>query len=204
MDQPDSMEQPDDLEEYLRGDSALSRRYRGEPAPAPPHVLDRRVLRLSQEAQSADQSTALSTALSTGQCTAQRLTSRLQPLAFAACVLLSVALVLAIVFGPQTAKRTDDNAPRLVRVAARADVSPNVSLNHRAQLYGGNLQRPRAPAGWLAHIAAPRRARPKQRGRCGIPPLSRRLPSLYTSRRRRSLERPRNRPISPPRRGDFR
>jgi hypothetical protein len=154
MDQPDSMEQPDDLEEYLRGDSALSRRYRGEPAPAPPHVLDRRVLRLSQEAQNKDQSKDQSTA----QCTAQRLTSRLQPLAFAACVLLSVALVLAIVFGPQTAKRTDDNAPRLLRVAARADVPPNVSLNHRAQLYGGNLQRPRAPAAWLADIAALRRA----------------------------------------------
>jgi negative regulator of sigma E activity len=140
------MDQPDDLEEYLRGDSALSRRYRGESAPAPPHVLDRRVLRLSREAHS------------TAQCTAQRLTSRLQPLAFAACVLLSVALVLAIVFGPQTAKRTDDNAPRLVRVAARADVSPNVSLNHRAQLYGGDLQRPRAPVAWLADIAALRRA----------------------------------------------
>jgi negative regulator of sigma E activity len=150
MDQRDAIDRPDDLEEYLRGDSALSRRYKGEPAPAPPHVLDRRVLRLSQEAQS--------TAQNTVQCTAQRLTSRLQPLAFAASVLLSVALVLAIVFGPQTAKRTDDNAPRLVRVAARADLSPNVSLNHRAQLYGGDLQRPRAPAAWLADIAALRRA----------------------------------------------
>jgi negative regulator of sigma E activity len=136
------MDPPDDLEEYLRGDSALSRRYKGESAPVPPHLLDRRVLRLSREAQG----------------TAHRLTSRLQPLAFAACVLLSVALVLAIVFGPQTAKRTDDNAPRLVRVAARADVSPNVSLNHRAQLYSGDLQRPRAPAAWLADIAALRRA----------------------------------------------
>jgi negative regulator of sigma E activity len=156
------MDPPDELEEYLRGDSALSRRYRAESAPAPPHVLDRRVLRLSREAQRTAQSTAQSTAQctaqSTARCTAQRLTSRLQPLAFAACVLLSVALVLAIVFGPQTAKRTDDNAPRLVRVAARAEVSPNASLNHRAQLYGGDLQRPRAPAAWLADIAALRRA----------------------------------------------
>ena len=40
----------------------------------------------------------------------------LAPLAFAASVLLSVALVLAIAFGPQTAKRVDD-APRVVRVA---------------------------------------------------------------------------------------
>jgi negative regulator of sigma E activity len=136
------MDQPDDLEEYLRGGSALSRRYGRESAPEPPHVLDRRVLRLSREVQS----------------TAQRLTSCLQPLAFAACVLLSVALVLAIVFGPQTAKRADDNAPRLVRVAARADVSPNVSLHHGPQLYAGDLRRPRAPAAWLADIAALRRA----------------------------------------------
>jgi hypothetical protein len=136
------MDQPDDLEEYLRGDSALSRQYRSESAPAPPHVLDRRVLRFSREAQG----------------TAPRLTPCLQPLAFAACVLLSVALVLAMVFGPQTAKRADDNAPRLVRVAARADVSPNVSLNQRAQLYGSDLRHPRAPSAWLADIAALRRA----------------------------------------------
>jgi negative regulator of sigma E activity len=144
------MEQPGDLEEYLRGDSELSRRYRRESAPAPPHVLDRRVLQLSREAQGTAQRTA--------RRAAQRLTPCLQPLAFAACVLLSVAVVLAMVFGPQSAKRTQDNAPRLVRVAARVDVSPNVSLMHRAQLYGGDLQRPRAPAAWLADIAALRRA----------------------------------------------
>jgi hypothetical protein len=35
---------PDELEEYLRGDSALSRQYRRESAAAPPHALDRLVL----------------------------------------------------------------------------------------------------------------------------------------------------------------
>jgi hypothetical protein len=131
------MDQPDDLDEYLRGDTALSRRYRRESAPMPPHVLDRRVLRLSRQA--------------------QRTSPCLQPLAFAACVLLSVALVLAMVFGP-AARRIDDNTPRLVRVAARAEVPPNVSLNRKAQLYGSDLSRARPAKVWLADIAALRRA----------------------------------------------
>jgi negative regulator of sigma E activity len=152
------MDQSDDLEEYLRGGSELSRRYKQEAAPLPPHILDRRVLQLSREAPGLEQPTAQRAAQRTARRTAQRLTSGLQPLAFAACVLLSVALVLAMVFGPRTSKRTEDNAPRLLRVAARADVSPSASLNHRAQLYGGDLQRPRAPAAWLADIAALRRA----------------------------------------------
>ena len=131
------MDQPDDLEEYLRGDTALSRRYRRESAPVPPHVLDRRVLRLSRQA--------------------QRTSPCLQPLAFAACVLLSVALVLAMVFGP-AARRTDDNTPRLVRVAARAEMPPNVSLNRKAQLYGNDPSGARPAKVWLADIAALRRA----------------------------------------------
>jgi hypothetical protein len=135
------MDAPDDLDEYLRGDSALSRQYRRESAPTPPHALDRRVLRISREASG----------------TAQRLTPCLAPLAFAASVLLSVALVLAIVFGPQTAKRADD-APRLVRVAAHADSSPTAPLNRRRQLYSSDPQGARAPSVWLADIAALRRA----------------------------------------------
>jgi negative regulator of sigma E activity len=137
------MDQSDDLEEYLRGDTALSRRYKRESSPAPPHVLDRRVLRLSRQQ---------------AQRTAQRLSPCLQPLAFAACVLLSVALVLAMVFGPQAAKRMDDNTPRLVRVAARTDVTPNVSLNRRSPLYASDLSRARPAKVWLADIAALRRA----------------------------------------------
>jgi hypothetical protein len=126
----------DDLEDYLRGDSALSRQYRREPAPAPPHALDRRILGLSRGVQ--DKSPCLA------------------PLAFAASVLLSVALVLAIVFGPQTARRADE-APHLVKVAARADASPNVALNRKQRLYSSDPH-VRRPAAWLADIAALRRA----------------------------------------------
>ena len=134
------MDLPDDVDEYLRGDSALSRQYRRESSPAPPHALDRRVLRLSRESQG----------------TAQRLTQRLAPLAFAASVLLSVALVLAIVFGP-AAKRVDD-APHLVRVAARADVPPGAPLQRKLRPYGNGPQHLRAPSVWLADIATLRRA----------------------------------------------
>jgi hypothetical protein len=132
------MDPPDDLDDYLRGDSALSRQYRRESAPTPPYGLDRRILGLSSR-----------DARGKSPC--------LAPLAFAASVLLSVALVLAIVFGPQTAKRVDD-APRLVRVAARADVSPNVPLSRRLELYSSDPRHARAPSVWLADIAALRRA----------------------------------------------
>jgi hypothetical protein len=135
------MDPSDDLDNYLRGGSALSRQYRRESAPSPPHALDRRVLRLSREAQG----------------TAQRLTPCLAPLAFAASVLLSVALVLAIVFGPQTAKRIDDT-PHLVRVAAHANVPQNAPLNRKLQLYSTDPKHARAPSAWLADIAALRRA----------------------------------------------
>jgi hypothetical protein len=132
-----SMDPPDDLDDHLRGNSALSRQYRRESAPAPPHALDRRVLRFSREAQGKS------------PC--------LAPLAFAASVLLSVALVIAIAFGPQTAKRVDD-APRLVRVAAHAGASPTTPLNRKLQLYSSDPKLARAPPVWLADIAALRRA----------------------------------------------
>jgi hypothetical protein len=132
-----SMDPPDDLDEYLRGDSALSRQYRRESAPTPPHALDRRILGISSR-----------DARGKSPC--------LAPLAFAASVLLSVALVLAIVFGPRTAKRVDD-APRLVRVA-HTNVAPNAPLNRRLELYSSDPRHTRAPSVWLADIAALRRA----------------------------------------------
>jgi hypothetical protein len=135
------MHLPDDLDDYLRGGSALSRQYKKESAPMPPHALDRRVLSSYREVQG----------------TAQRLTPCLAPLALAASVLLSVALVLAIVFGPQAAKRVDD-APRLVRVAAHAGAPANASLNRRLQLYSSDPRLERTPSVWLADIAALRRA----------------------------------------------
>jgi hypothetical protein len=142
------MDPPDDLDEYLRGDSALSRQYRRESAPTPPYALDRRVLGLSRGALGLPQAV---------HATAGRLTPWLAPLAFAASVLLSVALVLAIVFGPQSTKRADD-APRLVRVAAHPDASANPPLNRRQQLYSSDPKLARPPSAWLADIAALRRA----------------------------------------------
>jgi hypothetical protein len=131
------MDPSDDLDNYLRGGSALSRQYRRESAPSPPHALDRRVLRLSRDA------------LGKSPC--------LAPLAFAASVLLSVALVLAIVFGPQTAGRIDD-APHLVRVAAHANAPQNAPLNRNLKLYSSDPPHARSPSAWLADIAALRRA----------------------------------------------
>ena len=131
------MDPSDDLDNYLRRDSALSRQYRRESAPVPPHALDRRVLEMSQRAHGKS------------PC--------LAPLAFAACVLTSVALVLAIVFAPETSRRVD-GAPHLVRVAAHADASANPLLNRRPQLYSSDPKLARAPAVWLADIAALRRA----------------------------------------------
>jgi hypothetical protein len=106
----------DELEEYLHGNTPLSREYQRESVPTP-HALDLRVL------ESAGSNTRKS------QC--------LAPLAFAASVFLSVALVLAMVFGPQAAKKLDA-APHVVRVQY------------------SSVQR--MPAVWLADISALRRA----------------------------------------------
>ena len=166
------MDLPDDLDEYLRGDSTLSRQYRRESSPAPPHALDRRVLRLSREAQGS----------------AQRLMQCLAPLAFAASVLLSVALVLAIVFGPQTTKRVEEPL-HLVRVAARADVPRDAPLQRKLRLYGNDPQQHlRAPGLARRHRHAPPRRTQHRSGR-GISPLPQRLPRLHRNRGRRRLER---------------
>jgi hypothetical protein len=132
------MHPPDDLDEYLRGDSALSGLYRRESAPTPPPALDRRVLELSRAA--GEPAAPHASRPSQNARGASIASPRLAPLAFAASVLLSVALVLAIVFGPQRPKRVDD-APRVVRVVAHAEVQ---------------LARP--PSAWLTDITALRRA----------------------------------------------
>jgi hypothetical protein len=131
------MARPDELDEYLRGGSALSRQYRREAAQGPPRALDRRVRRLAGAAQGKS------------PC--------LAPLAFAASVLLSMALVLALTFGPQSVRRSED-APRLVRVAARGDATLNSTLGRRQQLYSSDPAHSRTPSAWLADIAALRRA----------------------------------------------
>jgi hypothetical protein len=168
MDPPDmglpDRDPPDDLDEYLRGDSALSRQYRRESAPAPPHALDRRVLKASREAQGPSpqaqgdlqRARGASPRAQDGSPQAQGGSPYLAPLAFAASVLLSVALVLAIVFGPPAARV--DNAPRVIRVAAHAEASPNAPLDRKLRLYSSDPKPARAPSVWLADIAALRRA----------------------------------------------
>ena len=123
---------PDELDEYLRGDSALSRQYRRESAAAPPHALDRLVL--GSASRSAKSKVPLRS-------------QSLAPLAFAASVLLSVALVLAIVFGPQGANKPDE--PRVLKVSVYKTDPPRAALSS---------PRERNPAVWLADIAALRRA----------------------------------------------
>ncbi len=129
------MHPPDELDDYLRGDSALSRQYRSESAQMPPPGLERRVLQAARGGK----------------------LPYLAPLAFAASVLLSVALVLASIFGAQPVKHSDD-APRLVRAAAHVGLAQNVPLSHRLQLYSSDPPHERAPAAWLADIGALRRA----------------------------------------------
>jgi hypothetical protein len=124
---------PDELEEYLRGESALSRQYRRESATVPPHALDRLILSAA--------------GFKPGKLKAPLRSQNLGPLAFAASVLLSVALVLAMVFGPQAVKRTDEK-PRVLKVSVyKADAPRAVPASARE----------RNPAAWLEDISALRR-----------------------------------------------
>jgi hypothetical protein len=148
------MHPPDELDEYLRGGSALSRQYRKASAPMPPPALERRVL------QAAAQTAAPDTAPGDARGDARDAHAKppyLAPLAFAASVLLSVAVVLAIVFGPQPAKHRSES-PRLVRTAAQAGLAPNAPLSRKLELYSSDPPRVRAAAQWLADIEALRRA----------------------------------------------
>jgi hypothetical protein len=162
-----------DLDQYLRGGSALSRLYRRLPANEPPHALDERVRQFART--------------QAGPPPARSKSPCLAPLAFAASVLLSVALVLAIVFGPQAVKvKSAEDAPRVFRAvvlsgehaiaqaarppkAARAamhEIEPR--FNQDPRLYSSDPPRSRtaasteeaarSPAAWLADIAALRRA----------------------------------------------
>jgi hypothetical protein len=119
------MDSGDELNEYLRGDSALSRRYRSETAREPPHALDRAVLRAARG------SSVKSPCLA--------------PLAFAASVLLSVAVVAAIVLAPASTRRSND---------ALGAAAPRVTP---VRLYSESTDL-RRPSQWLADIAALRRA----------------------------------------------
>jgi hypothetical protein len=125
---------PDELDDYLRGDSALSRQYHREQAPVSPPTLDRLVLNAARLRQVKSRTALKSQSLA--------------PLAFAASVLLSVALVLAIVFGPEAIRRTDDK-PHMVQVREYKTDPPRATLVSA---------RERNPAVWLEDISALRRA----------------------------------------------
>jgi len=124
-------EETDELDEYLRGGSDVSCEYQRQPAPAPPHELDRWV-------QGAVGSLKSKTPFKP---------QSLAPFAFAASVLLSLALVLAMVFGPQV-RKPDDKA-QVVRVRIFKSEPPRATPAS---------PRERNPALWLEDINALRRA----------------------------------------------
>jgi hypothetical protein len=164
----------DELDEYLRGGSALSRQYRRLPAHEPPRALDVQILSRARVVPASPRA-----ARSKSMC--------LAPMAFAASVLLSVALVLAIAFGPQSVKvKSVDEAPRVYRAvahggehataqAARPPKAVRAALheivprfNQDPRLYSSDpprlrtttptVEAARNPVAWLADIAALRRA----------------------------------------------
>jgi hypothetical protein len=122
---------PDELVDYLRGGSDVSCQYRRESSPAPPPSLDRSVLESAGSLKSRTPFKPQS----------------LAPFAFAASVLLSLAMVLAVVFGPQV-KKADDSA-RVVRVHILKSEAPRAAPAS---------PRERNPALWLQDINALRRA----------------------------------------------
>jgi hypothetical protein len=124
-------DETDELEDYLRGGSDLSCEYQRQPSPAAPHDLDQWVLKSAGSLKSKAPFTPQS----------------LAPFAFAASVLLSLALVLAMVFGPQI-KRPDDK-PQMVRVRIFKSEPPRAAPAS---------PRERNPVLWLEDINALRRA----------------------------------------------
>jgi hypothetical protein len=122
---------PDDLDDYLRGGADVSNQYQRDSARVPPHELDRWVL---QAAGSLPAKTPFKP-------------QSLAPIAFAASVLLSFALVLAMVFSPQVKK--PDDKPQVVRVRVFNSEPPRAMPAS---------PRERNPVLWLEDINALRRA----------------------------------------------
>jgi hypothetical protein len=120
----------DELDDYLRGGSDVSCEYRRQSSPAPAPDLDRRVL----EAAGLKSQTPFTP-------------QSLAPFAFAASVLLSLAVVLAMVFGPQIKK--PDDRPQMLRVRIFKSEPPRITPAS---------PRERNPVLWLEDINALRRA----------------------------------------------
>jgi len=127
---PDELK-PDELDDYLRGGSQQACQYQRESAPEPPHELDRLVLKSAGSSNS----------------TTPFKPQSLAPFAFAASVLLSLALMLAMVSGPQVKK--PDDKPQVVRVRIFKSEPPRATPASA---------RERNPVLWLADISALRRA----------------------------------------------
>ena len=89
-----------ELERYLRGDDELSAAYRRLPQPAPPRLVDRRVLERAR--------------------VAVRDRPSHEAFAYAASALLALAVLFAFEIHPG-ARRSDDDAPHFVRTAMRSD-----------------------------------------------------------------------------------
>lgn len=117
----------DELDHYLSGNSELSRQYRRENSPLPPYALDRAMLEAVHPVDCRPKPSFKSQALA--------------PLAFAASVFLSLAMVLAVVLAPQ-AKNPDDR-PRVVQVRMFKSEPPRAAITS---------PRERSAAAWLAYI----------------------------------------------------
>jgi hypothetical protein len=126
-------ERPHQLDDYLRGASALSREYQRESALLPPPALDRKVLAAADPA-------------SPNLRTFHK-SQRLAPLAFAASVFLSLAVVLALVFAPQPSQQTAAKA-HVLQVRVYKSEAPRAAVTS---------VRERDPAMWLEDITALRR-----------------------------------------------
>ncbi|HTC37987.1 MAG TPA: hypothetical protein VNW05_09155 [Steroidobacteraceae bacterium] len=121
----------DELDDYLHGGSDISQQYKRDSSPVPPHELDRLVLN----------------AAGSPQAKTPFRPQSLAPLAFAASVFLSLALVLAMLFSPQVKK--PDDKPQVVRVRIFKSEPPRATPAS---------VRERNPVLWLEDINALRRA----------------------------------------------
>ena len=121
----------DELDDYLHGGSDISQQYKRDSSPVPPHELDRLVLN----------------AAGSPQAKTSFRPQSLAPLAFAASVFLSLALVLAMLFSPQVKK--PDDKPQVVRVRIFKSEPPRATPAS---------VRERNPVLWLEDINALRRA----------------------------------------------
>jgi len=135
-----STRRDDDLEEFRRGDSELSRAYRRASAPQPRAALDRRVLERARAAH------ARAAASGTGTW------------AYAASIALALAVMFAVAYAPRRVERTDET-PHFLHTAARHPNSPALHFAYptvagRAAA-GAEVPDPRR---WLARIAALREA----------------------------------------------